>query len=136
MKFSSQRMSLAKARGWGSAHDGTMHFFWQRVTALALVPLSLWFIWSILTLATGANQVELIHWLSSGLHAGMLILLLLATFYHAKLGVQVIIEDYVHSPGIKMASLLANLFLMYGMAALSVVAVLKLHLYIVPQMAP
>jgi len=133
MKFSNVRTPLAKVRGWGSAHEGTHHFLWQRITALALIPLSLWFVWSILHLETGANQVELIHWLSSGLHASALILLLLAMFYHAKLGVQVIIEDYIHSPALKILSLLANLFLMYGLAAVSVISVLKLHLFIVPQ---
>jgi succinate dehydrogenase / fumarate reductase membrane anchor subunit len=132
MKFSNVRSPIAKARGWGSAHDGTGHFIWQRITAIALVPLSLWFVWSILSLATGANQVELIHWLSSGLHASALILLLLAMFYHAKLGIQVIIEDYVHSPAIKFTLLLFNLFGIYGLAAVSILAVLKLHLHIVP----
>ena len=136
MKFSSVRTPLAKARNWGSAHDGTGHFLWQRITAIALIPLSLWFIYSILTLATGANQAELVRWLSSGLHATALILLLLAMFYHAKLGIQVIIEDYVHSPAVKFTLVFANLFIMYGLAAISVVAVLKLHLFIVPQIAP
>jgi succinate dehydrogenase / fumarate reductase membrane anchor subunit len=130
MKFSEVRTPLAKARNWGSAHDGTGHFLWQRITALALIPLSLWFVWSILHLATGINRVELITWLSSGIHATALILFLLAMFYHAKLGVQVVIEDYIHGPALKFICVFANLFLMYGMAALSVVAVLKLHLHV------
>lgn len=130
MKFSEVRTPLAKVRGWGSAHDGTSHFLWQRITALALIPLSLWFVWSVLHLATGVNRVELIHWLSSGIHAVALIMLLAAVFYHAKLGIQVIIEDYVHAPALKVASLLLNLFIMYGLAALSILAVLKLHLHI------
>lgn len=132
MKFSNVRTPLAKVRGWGSAHDGTAHFFWQRITALAILPLSLWFVFSILSLATGANQVELTRWLASGVHASALILLLLATFYHAKLGLQVVIEDYVHCPAIKFACLIANIFVNYGLAAVSVLAVVKLHLHIVP----
>ena len=130
MKFSNVRTPIAKARNWGSAHDGVAHFLWQRLTALALIPLTLWFVWSILHLATGANRVELIGWLSSGIHATALIVLLIAMFYHAKLGVQVVIEDYVHSPAFKFICLIANLFLMYGMAAITILAVLKLHLHI------
>ena len=136
MKFSEQRTPLAKVRGWGSAHDGTGHFLWQRITAVALIPLTLWFIFSILSLATGANQAELVRWLSSGFHATALILLLVAMFYHAKLGLQVIIEDYVHKPALKFACVFANLFIMYGLAAISVISVLKLHLFIVAQMVP
>jgi succinate dehydrogenase / fumarate reductase membrane anchor subunit len=134
MKFSFQRTSLAKARGWGSAHEGTQHFLWQRLTAIALIPLCLWFVWSILHLATGANQVELIRWLSSGINAAMVVLMLLAMFYHAKLGLQVIIEDYVHCPALKITSLFANIFLMYGLAAISMLAVIKLHLVTLPPM--
>jgi len=130
MKFSTIRSPLAKARGWGSVHDGTHHFIWQRITAIALIPLSLWFVWSILHLATGVNRVEVIGWLASGLHATALIALLIAMFYHAKLGLQVVIEDYVHCPALKFASLLANLFIMWGLAAMSVLAVLTLHLHI------
>jgi len=130
MKLSEVRSPLAKARNWGSAHDGVSHFLWQRLTAIALIPLSLWFIWSILSLATGANRVELLNWLSSGFHATALILLLLAMFYHAKLGIQVVIEDYIHGPALKFACLFLNFFLNYGMAALSVLAVLKLHLHL------
>jgi succinate dehydrogenase / fumarate reductase membrane anchor subunit len=135
MKHSDVRSPLAKVRGLGSAHDGTGHFIWQRITAIALIPLSLWFVWSILHLTTTGNTPNaVLIWFSHGSHAAAMVLMLLALFYHAKLGLQVVIEDYVHSTGIKFVSLLLNLFIMYGMAALSIIAVLKLHLQYIPQM--
>ncbi len=135
MKHSDIRTPLAKVRGLGSAHDGTGHFIWQRITAIALIPLSLWFVWSILHLtATGNTPDAVVHWFSHGFNATAIAVLLIAMFYHAKLGLQVVIEDYVHRVSIKFISLLANMFIMYGMAALSLVAVLKLHLQYVPQM--
>ena len=135
MKHSEVRTPLAKVRGLGSAHDGTGHFIWQRITALALIPLTLWFVWSILHLtSTGNTQRAVAHWFSHGLNATAIVLMLIALFYHAKLGIQVIIEDYVHSAGIKLVSLLLNMFIMYGFMVLSIIAVLKLHLQYVPQM--
>jgi succinate dehydrogenase / fumarate reductase membrane anchor subunit len=128
MKQSGIRSPLGRVRGLGSAHDGTGHFIWQRITAIALVPLSLWFVFSLVHLAAGGGQTQIAQWLSSGLHATALSLMLAALFYHAKLGLQVVIEDYIHSPAIKFTSLLLNLFIMYGFMALSIIAVLKLHL--------
>lgn len=133
MKHSHMRSEIAKVRGWGSAHDGTGHFLWQRITAIALVPLTLWFVFSIMHMtATGSTQQAVAKWFSRGFNAAAVALMLLALFYHAKLGLQVVIEDYIHSPALKLVSVLANLFIMYGLAALSIVAVLKLHLQYIP----
>jgi succinate dehydrogenase / fumarate reductase membrane anchor subunit len=132
MKNSELRSELAKVRGHGSAHDGTSHFLWQRITAIVLIPLTLWFVWSLLGTAIAADQDKIIEWLSSGLNVAALIIMLLALFYHAKLGVQVIIEDYVHCPAIKISALLANLLIMFAFAVISILAVLKLHFHLLP----
>ena len=85
-----------RVHGLGSAKEGTHHWWMQRLTALLLVPLSLWFVASLWYLF-GASRVELIDWLSGPISCTLMILLILAGFYHAKLGMQVVIEDYVHS---------------------------------------
>jgi succinate dehydrogenase / fumarate reductase membrane anchor subunit len=125
------RSPLSLARGLGSAKEGTGHFIMQRVTAIVLVPTTIWFVFSILSLALSADLAKTAHWFASGFNAITTILMLAALFYHAKLGVQVIIEDYIHCPCIKIASLLANYFVMFALAAVSIVAVLKLHLHLI-----
>jgi succinate dehydrogenase / fumarate reductase membrane anchor subunit len=102
----SLRSPLARVRGLGSAKEGVNHWWAQKLTSLALIPLSLWFVASVVSL-TGAGHAEAAEWIGSPLSAGLLILLLLATFYHAYLGLQVIIEDYVHHEGAKLALLLS-----------------------------
>jgi succinate dehydrogenase / fumarate reductase membrane anchor subunit len=118
------RTPLSRARGLGSAHHGVGHFIGQRASAVALLFLLLWGVWSALKLAPlGYDGAA--SWLHSPLHAAPLVLLLAAGFYHVRIGAQVIIEDYVHTPLIKTASLLANTFLCYGAAVLAILSVLK-----------
>ena len=100
------RSPLGRARGLGSARAGSTHWWAQRLTAVALVPLTLWFIWSMLRL-TGASQADVQDWLSSPLRLALLLSLIVATFHHLQLGLQVVIEDYVHHDGLKLASILA-----------------------------
>ncbi|MDX1711096.1 MAG: succinate dehydrogenase, hydrophobic membrane anchor protein [Rhodovibrionaceae bacterium] len=100
------RTPLARVRHLGSAKSGTAHWWAQRVTAVALVPLSIWFIASVVALA-GEDYATVAAWLGSPIPAGLMILLIVATFHHAQLGLQVVIEDYVHHEGIKIASILA-----------------------------
>ncbi|HMB76296.1 MAG TPA: succinate dehydrogenase, hydrophobic membrane anchor protein [Kiloniellaceae bacterium] len=96
---------LARVRGLGSAKAGTAHWWSQRLTAIALVPLLVWFVASLIGMA-GADYYTMRAWVGSPVVAGLLILLIVATFYHAYLGLQVIIEDYVHREACKIGSLL------------------------------
>lgn len=101
----SMRSALGRVRGLGSAKSGTGHWWSQRLSAIALVPLTLWFVAAVATRA-GAGHAEVAAWLSSPWNACLMILLVVATFYHAWLGMQVVIEDYVHDERWKIASLL------------------------------
>ncbi len=120
----SLRTPLARARGLGSAKEGVSHWWAQRVTALALVPLTLWFAASILSL-TQADHAAAVAWIGAPLNSALLILLLIGLFYHAILGLQVVIEDYVHSEGAKLVTLLAMKFILVLLGAIAVVSVLR-----------
>ncbi len=85
-----------RAHGLGSAKEGVHHWWMQRLTALLLIPLSLWFVGSLWYLFQ-ATRAELIDWLSGPISCSLMILLILAGVYHAKLGMQVVIEDYVQN---------------------------------------
>ena len=127
MSDKSMRTDLGRVRGLGSAKEGVHHWWMQRLTAIALVPLILWFVASLAGLA-GAGHTETVEWLGSPLVAIAMILMVVATFYHAALGVQVVIEDYVHHEGLKFFWLIAAkfIFLVFGIAA--VFSLLKLAL--------
>ncbi|HIP77779.1 MAG TPA: succinate dehydrogenase, hydrophobic membrane anchor protein [Kiloniellaceae bacterium] len=101
----SLRSPLGRVRGLGSAKDGTGHWWSQRLSAIALIPLTLWFCASVVSLS-GADYTAVAAWAGSPVVAGLLILLIAATFYHAYLGLQVVIEDYVHREMVKIAGLL------------------------------
>lgn len=119
---------LKTARGLGSAKDGTHHWIMQRLSAIALVPLVLWFVWSFLHIMIGASRSTAADWFASPFNAIGTGALLLALFYHAKLGLQVVIEDYVHCACAKTALLVGlNLFSVLLML-ISAVAVIKLHI--------
>ena len=121
----SMRSPLARVRGLGSAREGAGHWWAQRMTSLALVPLALWFVVSVIGL-TGADYATARDWIGSPVTASLLVLLIVATFYHGALGLRVIIEDYVHHEGAKIASSIAvgALSLVLGLAG--VLAVLKI----------
>ncbi len=116
---------LAQVRGLGSAKEGTEHWWLQRLTGLALVPLTIWFVVSIVCLA-GADHNNVVEWLSSPMVAVFVILFLGVGFYHLKIGVQVVIEDYIHSHWIKAGSLITVTFFCSVVGLASVLAVLKL----------
>ena len=118
---------LARARGLGTAKKGVQHWWWQRLTAVVLVPLCLWFIGTIVTMQA-SNYSTVINWIQSPLVSGLLVFLIAALFYHTQLGLQVVIEDYVHSEWIKITALVAAQFLMVLLALTAVIAVLKIAL--------
>ncbi len=121
----SLRSDLGRVRGLGSAKAGAHHWWHQRLTAIALVPLSLWFVVALLG-KLDATHAETVAWISSPLITVLLIALIIATFYHTILGLQVVIEDYVHLEWAKLTLMIAmKLSLGFG-ALLGIVAVLKI----------
>ncbi len=114
---------LGRVRGLGSAKEGTGHWWAQRVSAMALVPLLIWFAVSIAT-ATSLDHATVASWLQRPHNAIGMLLLTLALAYHAKLGLQVVIEDYVHG-ATKVAALVATNFASIILAVAGVYAVLR-----------
>jgi succinate dehydrogenase / fumarate reductase membrane anchor subunit len=98
----SYRSPIKDARGLGSAHHGVDHWWAQRTTALALIPLLIWFVVGI-ALHGGADYAAARAWVSSPVTAVLMVLTLGAVFYHGALGIQVVIEDYVDGEGLKLA---------------------------------
>ena len=98
----SLRTPLGTVRGLGSSKSGTHHWWVQRLTAVALVPLSVWFAVSVIGLV-GADHAVVTAWLGGPITAGLMIALIVATFYHAALGLQVIYEDYIPNLGWRLA---------------------------------
>jgi len=121
------RSQLGRVRGLGAAKSGVGHWWMQRLTALALVPLSLWFIFNVLHLI-GAPHEAVIDWISGPWTIVLMIALVVATFQHAQLGLQVVMEDYIHNDAVRLAALLAvkAAAILLGMAC--VVSVLKMGL--------
>ena len=117
------RTPLARARGLGTAKDGTHHWWMQRVTAAGNLILLAWFIASLILLPS-LDRTSVLAWLSSPLVAVPMLLLILTTFWHARLGVQVLIEDYVHSEGLKLLAFIALNFFILGTAAVAAFSVL------------
>lgn len=119
------RTPLGRVSGLGSAKDGTHHWWMQRLTAVALVPLTVWFATGVIG-HVGAELSAVRAWMASPLNAALMILFVSATFYHGQLGMQVVIEDYVHHEGWKVAAIAVVKFLSALLALTSVVAVLQL----------
>ena len=103
------RSPLAQALGLGAAKEGVSHWWWQRLTAVALVPLVLWFIWSLI--AAESLTFPTVHaWLADPAHALGMILLVSVLALHSQLGIQVVIEDYVQHHALKVLALVASSF--------------------------
>jgi succinate dehydrogenase / fumarate reductase membrane anchor subunit len=120
----SLRSPLAKVLGHGSAKEGVQHWWVQRLTAVALVPLSIWFAVSLLSLPA-LDHVSVSAWMGQIDTALLLILFVLVATWHSQLGVRVVIEDYVHDGGLKTLSLVLVSFVHVVLALIGVLAVLK-----------
>jgi len=119
------RTPLGHARGLGSAKSGVGHFIAQRVSAFALLGLTLWAVGSALVLARGGGYIGAHAWLASPVNAALLILLIATGFFHARLGMQVVIEDYIERRFTRTVLLILNVFVAAGGAVLAALCVLK-----------
>ncbi len=119
------RSPLGRVRGLGSAKEGVGHWLQQRVTAIALIPLSLWFLAQVIRLSADGDYAAFVGWVGVPGNTALLILLLGMLFHHAQLGLQVVLEDYVHNRGVKVASVLGVKFLALLLFVFSVVAVVR-----------
>jgi succinate dehydrogenase / fumarate reductase membrane anchor subunit len=124
MDFRNMRSPLARATGLGSAREGTGTWWAERVSAVALVPLTLWFFGSIIA-HTGSDYSAFVAWVRAPLVATMMILLLVALFHHTALGLQVVIEDYVHSDA-KFATMIAMRLGCVALGIAGIVATLRI----------
>ncbi len=121
------RTPLNKVRGFGSAVDGTGHFIKQRASAVALSVLVLWFVVAVIRLDS-LEYASMRAWLAEPYHAIMMLLFVITAFFHARLGLQVVVEDYVHHELVKMATLLAVNFACIGLGLASVFSIIKVAL--------
>ena len=121
----SMRTPLSRVTGLGSAKDGTSHFFNQRLTALANIPLTLFLIGLIVVLM-GKDQASIALAFSNPIVSGLTVLTIVSVTWHMKLGMQVIIEDYVHGEGLKLLCVIGNIFFTLLVAGIAIVSVLKL----------
>jgi succinate dehydrogenase / fumarate reductase membrane anchor subunit len=119
------RSPLGRARGLGSARAGSGHWWAQNLTSIALVPLSLWFVCGMIRML-GAPRQDVVAWMSGPVPIVLMLALIVATFHHMQLGVQVVIEDYVHQPGARLASILLVKGASVVLALACIVSVLRL----------
>ena len=123
--MSDLRTPLSRARGLGSAKDGLHHWWVQRLTAVALIPLVVWFAVSLVMLS-GADYDAARAWIGSPVVMLLLILTIVIGLHHAQLGLQVVIEDYIHSEGLKLASIIAVRFIAVFFGVAATVAILRI----------
>lgn len=119
------RSPLGRVRGLGAAHHGVSHWQAERISGLALVPLSLWFVVSVLSLL-GADQPVVAAWIARPWNAALLLALVGLSFQHAVLGLQVVFEDYIHDKRILTVALLATRGAALLLGLMAAVSVIKL----------
>ena len=123
----SYRTPLGRARGLGSAKRGAGHWISERVTAVALVPLTVWMVYGILRLAAGDYGFA-VHWVQDPVNATLVVLTFAISFWHMHAGLRVVVEDYIHKTMTKTALLLINLFICGLAGALAIFSILKVAL--------
>jgi succinate dehydrogenase / fumarate reductase membrane anchor subunit len=125
LKIDTMRSYLGRARGLGSSKSGFHHWWIQRLTSIALVPLTLWFVFSLVSFS-GAPYAEVRAWAASPVNATLLLAVIVTTFHHMHLGVQTVAEDYIHTDAIRLTVVLGvkAAALLLGLAA--IMAVLKI----------
>jgi succinate dehydrogenase / fumarate reductase membrane anchor subunit len=123
----SYRTPLSRARGLGAAHHGVTHWIGERISAIALVPLTLWAAFGVLRLSAG-DYGAAVAWVSDPLNAVLLVLTLAIGFWHMHAGMRVVVEDYIHVTLNKSALLILNLFVCGLAAALAIFSILKVAL--------
>ena len=121
------RSPLGRARGLGSARAGSKHWWAQRLTSIALVPLTLWFLCGMVRMI-GATRDDVVFWMAGPLPIVLMIVLVIATFHHLQLGLQVVIEDYVHNDALRVGSILLVRAVAVLLALSCIISVLKLGL--------
>jgi len=119
------RTPLSRVRGLGSAKDGASHFWLQRMTAVANVPLMLFLVFSLVRL-NGASHAEAVAYLAAPQVTVMMLLAVLSVVYHMRLGMQIVIEDYVHKESTKWALLMLNTFFAFFVGMACAVSLLRL----------
>jgi succinate dehydrogenase / fumarate reductase membrane anchor subunit len=121
----SMETPLARVRGLGSAKSGAHHWWLERLTSVSTLVLFIWFIVSLLRLPSLEHDI-VTSWLAAPLVAVPMLLLIVSTFWHLKLGLQVVIEDYVHEDGLRLFSITLLNFFAIALGALAFFSVLKI----------
>ena len=119
------RTPLSRARGLGSAKEGVHHFWAQRITAVALIPLVVWFAISLIMMS-GADYAVVRAWIGSPAVMVLLVLTIVIGLHHGQLGMQVVIEDYVHNDGMKLALIVLMRFIAVYFGLAAIVAILRI----------
>lgn len=127
MAIEVMRSQLGRARGTGAAHSGVHHWYAERITSIALVPLTLWFIFAVLRLV-GAPQEAVVDWAGRPVNAALLLALIAITFHHMHLGLQVVYEDYINAKWLMNIAILGTKAASLILGLLASVAVLKMAL--------
>ena len=126
-KSQSYRSDLGRVRGLGSAKEGTHHWWVMKVTSFALIPLTLWFVYSVLQLI-GGDQAAVQAWVKQPIQAITLLLFIGFTLHHSANGLQTVMEDYIHAPFLKITLMVGNKLLHVVLAAVAAFSIITLAL--------
>lgn len=124
----SSRTPLGRVKGMGSAHSGTGHFWRQRITAAALAPLSLWFAYVAIGLS-GTSTSAPLQFFAQPVNAILMASFVIISLYHAALGIQVVIDDYIHSPGTKIFLFLLVRLFVIATGSACIIALLRISVF-------